>query len=114
MKIFELFEEISPGVLFEEQGTSGSSGNGSSSGADAGSSDSGGDSGAGNSNGDSDSTGSSQSNGTTTSGNVASVIYPLGSLIHRPYFNYIRPTKKSCKHGKNKDGTCKKKSGKKS
>lgn len=114
MKIYELFEEISPGVLFEEQGTSGSSGNGSGSGTDAGGSDSGGSSGAGNSNGDSSSSGSSQSDGTTTSGNIASVIYPLGSVIRRPYFNYIRPTKKSCKHGKNKDGTCKKKSGKKS
>jgi len=44
----------------------------------------------------------------TTSSNIATVIYPFGSMIRRPYFNYVRPAKK-CKHGIKKDGKCKKK-----
>ena len=48
---------------------------------------------------------------TTTTSNIATVIYPLGSMLRRPYFNYVRPAKK-CKHGTKKDGKCKKKEAK--
>ena len=87
MKIYEILLEEDSGV---------SSG-------DSGSADSGdaGDSG-------SDEATPSTDTSTTTSGNVATVIYPLGSMIARPYFNYVRPSKK-CKYGKKKDGKCKKK-----
>lgn len=114
MKIFEILEHKIQEPLHEEQGTSGVSGNVAGAGTDTGASDSVGDSGSTDSESNSDSSGSNNSDSNTSSGNISTVIYPLGSVIRRPYYDYVRPSKKRCKHGTNKDGTCKKKSGKKS
>lgn len=114
MKIFEILEHKIQEPLHEEQGTSGVSGNVAGGGTDTSASDSVGDSGSTDSESNSDSSGSNNSDSNTSSGNISTVIYPLGSVIRRPYFDYVRPSKKRCKHGTNKDGTCKKKSGKKS
>lgn len=101
MRIYEIFVDNTRKVFFEEQAASGASDGGSDSGTDGG-----------NSSGSTDI--GSNSDSKTSTGDVSTVIFPLGSMISRPYFNYIRPSKKRCKHGTNKDDTCKKKSGKKS
>jgi hypothetical protein len=89
MKIYEILLEEDSGVSSGDSGSadSGTTTNGGSNSAEA---------------------TPSTDTSTTTSGNVATVIYPLGSMIARPYFNYVRPSKK-CKYGKKKDGKCKKK-----
>jgi len=92
MKIYELLTEEDSGVSSGDSGSadSGTATNGGSNSAEA--------------------TPSTDASTATTSGDVATVIYPLGSMITRPYFNYVRPSKK-CKYGKKKDGKCKKKPG---
>lgn len=111
MKIFEVLAQLEEETLLEAEGSTGGGtstggdGGGTSTGGDSGGGDSGGDSGGGDSGGD---TGDSSS---TTSRNIAHVVYPWGPLVRRPYFDYVRKPKKKkkCKHGKKKDGKCKKK-----
>lgn len=114
MKIFEVLAQLEEETLLEAEGTAGGGatggdGGGASTGGDTGGGDSGGDSGGGDSGGDSG--GDTGDSSSTTSRNIAHVVYPWGPLVRRPYFDYVRKPKKKkkCKHGKKKDGKCKKK-----
>ena len=112
MKIFEVLANLEEETLLEAEGATGGDGGGASTGGDTGGGDSGGDTGGGDSGGDSG--GDTGDSSSTTSKSIAHVVYPWGPMIRRPYFDYVRPakkkkSKKKCKHGKKKDGKCKKK-----
>ena len=108
MKIFEVI--ASPELLAETAGSGAGAGTGGGGGAGSGASG-GADGGGGNAGSDSDSGGGSGDNSSTGSNNIAHVVYPWGVMARRPYFDYVRGSskKKKCKHGKKKDGKCKKK-----
>jgi len=112
MKIFEVLANLEEETLLEAEGATGGDGGGASTGGDTGGGDSGGDTGGGDSGGDSG--GDTGDSSSTTSKSIAHVVYPWGPMIRRPYFDYVRKpkkkkSKKKCKHGKKKDGKCKKK-----
>ena len=108
MKICEVLANQEEEALLEAEGTAGGSGSSASSGGNTSGGDIGSDTGSVDSGGDSG--GDSGDSSSTTSKNIAQVVYPWGPIIKRPYFNYVRkPNKeKNCKHGKKKDGKCKK------
>lgn len=108
MKIYHILQQTSEESLCEDQSTTGNTNAGTVTSTNVSGGDSVNSTGSDDSSSDSDNSGNTDSDAKTSANDISTVIYPLGSLISRPYFHYVRPSKK-CKYGKKKDGKCKKK-----